>query len=291
MDWHETLLSPLTFLVSAEKRTYWLYLLSSFLIAYWISGTQLFKLKLWFNASSVVDVIWLFINQWLFKLLVLPLMALQVSYALSVNQWLVQAFGHGNLWKIDQALLMLLFSFSLFLVQDFFKFLVHFSFHKLPFLWRFHAVHHSATNMTPLTLYRIHPVEMCINAARSLIVGASVTALFLYAFQNSLAVSQIIGVNVFIFAFNLCASNLRHSPVWLGFSKLEHLFISPAQHQIHHSVQPKHYDKNFGSALAIWDKLFGCHVLSEGQQVTGFGLDQSLVNRQTVKQQWWGIGQ
>ncbi|OEE38076.1 sterol desaturase [Vibrio genomosp. F10 str. ZF-129] len=291
MDWHETLLSPLTFLVSAEKRTYWLYLLSSFLIAYWISGTQLFKLKLWFNASSVVDVIWLFINQWLFKLLVLPLMALQVSYALSVNQWLVQAFGHGNFWKIDQALLMLLFSFSLFLVQDFFKFLVHFSFHKLPFLWRFHAVHHSATNMTPLTLYRIHPVEMCINAARSLIVGASVTGLFLYAFQNSLAVSQIIGVNVFIFAFNLCASNLRHSPVWLGFSKLEHLFISPAQHQIHHSVQPKHYDKNFGSALAIWDKLFGCHVLSEGQQVTGFGLDQSLVNRQTVKQQWWGIGQ
>ncbi|WGW01710.1 sterol desaturase family protein [Vibrio sp. YMD68] len=283
MAWYDTLLSPLTFLVSAEKRIYWLYLVSSFLIAYWFSGTQLFRLKLWFNASSVVDVTWLFINQWLFKLLILPLMALQISYALSVNQWLVQTFGHGNFWKIDQALLMLLFSFSLFVVQDFFKFLVHFCFHKIPFLWRFHAVHHSATSMTPLTLYRIHPVEMCVNAARSLIVGASVTGLFLYLFENSLAVSQIIGVNVFIFAFNLCASNLRHSPVWLGFSKFEHLFVSPAQHQIHHSSQTKHFDKNFGSALAIWDKLFRCHVLSERQQVTEFGLDQSLVNRQTVK--------
>ncbi|MDB1125883.1 sterol desaturase family protein [Vibrio algarum] len=289
MDWIETVISPLTFLISPDKRVYWLYLLSSGLIAYWIAGNQLFRFKLWFNASSFVDVSWLIINQWLFKLLLVPMMALQISYALSVNQVLIGVFGIGNYWQLDPFWVMFLFTFCLFIAQDLFKFLVHFMMHKIPLLWRFHAVHHSATSMTPLTLYRIHPVEMCLNAVRSLFIGAIVTGLFLYLFKNKLAITQIMGVNVFIFVFNMCASNLRHSPVWLGFSKLEHLFISPAQHQIHHSLDRKHFNKNFGSALAIWDKLFKCHLLSNTQQVHGFGLDKSTINRNTIKQQWSGI--
>lgn len=289
MNWLDTFISPLIFLFEPNKRIYWLYLLSSFMLAYWISGLQLFRLKLWFNRSSLVDVIWLLVNQWLFKLLVLPIMALQISYALTLNQWLINAFGDGNYWQLQQTELMLLFTLSLFVCQDFCKFVVHFSMHKIPLLWRFHAVHHSATSMTPLTLYRIHPVEMLINTARSLLVGVAVTGLFLYLFQNQLAISHIIGVNIFVFIFNLCASNLRHSPVWLGFGKLEHLFISPAQHQIHHSTQYRHFDKNFGSALAIWDKLFACHLLSEKESVSGFGLDSTDINRQTLKQQWLGI--
>lgn len=289
LNWLDTFISPLTFLFEANKRIYWLYLLSSFIIAYWLTGKQLFRLKLWFNASSLVDIIWLMINQWIFKLLVLPMMALQISYALAVNQWLIKLFGQGNYWLLEQAWLMMSFTLCLFICQDFFKFLVHFTMHKIPFLWRFHAVHHSATSMTPLTLYRLHPVEMFINTARSLFIGAGVTGLFLYLFQNQLAISQIIGVNIFVFIFNLCASNLRHSSVWLGYGKLEYLFISPAQHQIHHSIQYQHFDKNFGSALAIWDNLFGCLLLSKKEMVTGFGLDRSAINRQTVQQQWLGI--
>jgi len=229
------------------------------------------------------------INQWIFKLLVLPMMALQISYALSVNQLLINLLGQGNYWQLEQSWLVILFTFSLFLFQDLFKFLVHFMMHKIPFLWRFHSVHHSATSMTPLTLYRIHPVEMFINTSRSLFVGAGGTGIFLYLFQNQLAISHIIGVNIFVFLFNLCASNLRHSPVWLGYGKLEHLFISPAQHQIHHSIKHQHFDKNFGSALAMWDKLFGCLLLSKKEIVSGFGLDNSAINRQTLKQQWLGI--
>jgi len=38
---------------------------------------------------------------------------------------------------------------------------------------------------------------------------------------------------------------------------LEYIFISPAQHQLHHSVAFEHHDKNFGAALAVWDWLFG----------------------------------
>lgn len=289
MDYLENFISPWHFLFEADKRIYWLYLLSSGLIAVFISGKQLFSIKLWFNQSSLVDVCWLFINQWLFKLLTVPLLALQVSYALSINNFLSALLGTGNYWQLNQSVMLALFTFILFVSQDFSKYLVHLSLHKIPFLWRFHAVHHSATTLTPLTLYRIHPVEMLINSLRSLLIGALLSGVFIYLFKNSLGITQILGVNLFVFIFNIAASNLRHSPVWLGFAKYEYAFISPAQHQIHHSAAKHHYNKNFGSALAIWDYLFNSLLLSAGQSVTVLGVGKKTINRQTFKQQWLGI--
>ena len=289
MDYLDNFISPWHFLFEADKRIYWLYLLSSALIAVFISGKQLFSVKLWFNQSSLVDVCWLFINQWLFKLLTVPLLALQVSYALSINDFLSVLFGMGNYWQLNQSVMLALFTFILFVSQDFSKYLVHLSLHKIPFLWRFHAVHHSATTLTPLTLYRIHPVEMLINSLRSLLIGALLSGVFIYLFKNSLGITQILGVNLFVFIFNIAASNLRHSPVWLGFANYEYVFISPAQHQIHHSAAKRHYNKNFGSALAIWDYLFNSLLLSAGQSVTVLGVGKKAINRQTFKQQWLGI--
>lgn len=271
MPWFEDLLSPLTFLLTPDKRIYWLYLLVSLGIAAVLSGGLLFKRSLWLNRSSLIDVSLLFVNQWLFKLLVLPLLALQVSYAFSLSFQLKVWFGQGDWIHISQGVAMLIFTLTLFIVQDFFKFLVHFLCHRIRFLWQFHRVHHSATSLTPLTLYRIHPVEMLINAARSFLVSVCVSALFLFLFKNQLALLEVLGVNLFVFVFNLAASNLRHSPVYISFGRLENYFISPAQHQIHHSADKKHYDKNFGSALAIWDRLFGTCVYSQAEKVTAFG--------------------
>lgn len=206
-----------------------------------------------------------------------------------LNNELVAIFGQGDIFKLKPLTLTLLFAFVLFIVNDFCKFLVHRGFHRIPLLWPFHAVHHSAETLTPLTLYRIHPVEFVINSLRSFLVGVLVSGSFVYLFANSISVFQIIGVNLFVFIFNLAGSNLRHSPFYLGFGRLEKLFISPAQHQIHHSVERKHYDKNFGSALAIWDRLFNSLLLSNTEQVTGVGLDKKGINRQTVKQQYWGV--
>ena len=58
----------------------------------------------------------------------------------------------------------------------------------------------------------------------------------------------------------LAGGVLRHTNVWVSFGFLNWLIISPAQHQIHHSRDPKHWDKNFGYMLAVWDLLF--HTLS-----------------------------
>ena len=55
-------------------------------------------------------------------------------------------------------------------------------------------------------------------------------------------------------------------------SWLENIFISPYQHQIHHSIEPKHFNKNMGSKFAIWDYLFGTLVLSESTSKVNFGI-------------------
>lgn len=223
------------------------------------------------------------------KLWIAPFFALQITTIIWLNSELKLFFGSGDFFKIDAQLLMLLFAFVLFVVNDFTKFLVHFSFHHVPFLWPFHAVHHSANHLTPLTLYRIHPIEFVLNSLRGFLVSVLVSTLFVYLFVNNISVFQIMGVNLFVFIFNLAGSNLRHSPFYLGFGRLERLFISPAQHQIHHSVDIRHFDKNFGSALAIWDGLFKSLLLSKKEQVSGFGLDKKTINRQTFKQQCWGV--
>ncbi|MCS6901805.1 MAG: sterol desaturase family protein, partial [Polyangiaceae bacterium] len=92
-------------------------------------------------------------------------------------------------------------------------------------------------------------------------------------FQGQVSAWEILGVDALSMVWTLLGSNLRHSQVWLSFGPvLERVWLSPAQHQIHHSVDPQHHDKNFGEALAIWDALAGTLVLSGERQQLTFGL-------------------
>ncbi|PKH03545.1 sterol desaturase family protein [Psychromonas sp. MB-3u-54] len=282
-------MKPLFFIFDPNKRVYWLYLLSALILAIWFYGALIFKKQHWINRSSVVDLVWIFVNQGGTKLLLVPMLAMQISFILWLNQIIKPLFGEGNWFYVNESYLSLGFAFILFISHDFSKYLLHLAQHKVSFLWRFHAVHHSATSMTPLTLYRIHPVEFIINALRSLMVNVLLSVCFIYLFKNNITVLDLLGVNLFVFLFNVAGSNLRHSHIWLGFGKWERFFISPAQHQIHHSAKIKHFNKNFGSTLAIWDALFNSLLLSKNEQVKGFGLDQKFKNRQTLKQQWSGI--
>ena len=85
-----------------------------------------------------------------------------------------------------------------------------------------------------------------------------------------------------VFIFNVLGANLRHSHISISYWRwLENIFISPAQHQIHHSVEAKHYNKNYGAILAIWDNLTKTLYFSDKQQNITFG----LVEKQSIKEQ------
>tara|TARA_B100000508_G_scaffold141021_1_gene145169 strand:+ start:8894 stop:9424 length:531 start_codon:yes stop_codon:yes gene_type:complete len=147
--------------------------------------------------------------------------------------------------------------------------------HKVPVLWEFHKVHHSATTLNPITQYRIHPVELILNNIKGILVFGITTGVFDYLSNHQIEKILFLGANVFSFVFMFWGANLRHSSVKLKyFNFLEYIFISPFQHQIHHSNKPEHYDKNIGAKLAIWDWMFGTLVRSENVDKIEYGLGE-----------------
>lgn len=160
------------------------------------------------------------------------------------------------------------------LVWDFTFYVTHALRHKLPFLWAFHSVHHSARVLTPVTLYRGHLFEILwVGSALGLTTGLA-TAAFLAAVPHAVPVSQLLQANLVFYVFNLLGANLRHSHVWLSYGPyLSYVFISPAQHQIHHSRAERHFDKNHGSMLAIWDWMFGTLYIPQEYEAIDYGVD------------------
>ncbi|KMT64488.1 hypothetical protein XM47_14230 [Catenovulum maritimum] len=284
LAWINQLAEQFNWLINPASRIYWLYLLASMpvVIIYTkikpqnninISGI-FFNPKYWWNRSTKHDYFWMACNQVLLVLILTPIVWDQLSVAININRALINFFGMGDLISLPHLSLIFLFSFSLFILEDFSRFFVHWLYHKVPFLWRFHAIHHSATTLTPFTLYRVHSIEFLINNLRWLFVTGITSGIFMYLFSGKITVIEILGVNIFNFTFNLVLSNLRHSHIYIGFGRLEKLFISPAQHQIHHSLDEKHFNRNFGSCLAIWDRLFKSWLSSKDESILRFGISK-----------------
>jgi sterol desaturase/sphingolipid hydroxylase (fatty acid hydroxylase superfamily) len=275
-------LQSLFFLNDVNKRVYWLYLLSGFIIIIafnWKNKSKLrqiftatFSKTYWFNHSCYTDYKWIVINQLLKVMLFIHVLASSITISLAFNRLLRNVFGDGNFLHWQHHNVLIVFSLVLFICDDFSRFWLHRLYHRIPMLWRFHSVHHSATVLTPLTLYRVHSIEFLVNNCRGIIVVGTVSGLFMYCFKGAIGVYEVLGVNLFNLIFNLAAANLRHSHVWIGFGFLEHIFISPAQHQIHHSREVKHFNKNYGSCLSLWDKAFNSWLDSNNNKVTRFGL-------------------
>ncbi|SLN54338.1 Fatty acid hydroxylase superfamily protein [Roseovarius albus] len=159
------------------------------------------------------------------------------------------------------------------ITSDFCKYWAHRAHHEWRVLWPFHAVHHSADVLTPLTVERVHPVEPIIrNILMTVIVGL-VQGLALYTFVGKVDIVTIGGANAFYFAFNALGSNFRHSHIWISYGwVIEHILISPAQHQVHHSVARRHHDKNYGSIFALWDWMFGTLYIPTEREKLTFGV-------------------
>jgi sterol desaturase/sphingolipid hydroxylase (fatty acid hydroxylase superfamily) len=156
---------------------------------------------------------------------------------------------------------------------DFCKYWAHRLHHEASILWPFHALHHSAEIMTPLTANRNHPMFLVLRALLNTVVVGSVQALMLFLLMGKIEILAIGTVNAGYFMFNALGANLRHSHVWLSYGPIfEHIFISPAQHHVHHSIDPKHYNKNYGEVFAIWDLVFGTLYVLRNHEDIVYGL-------------------
>lgn len=217
--------------------------------------------RYWWNRSSKVDYQLLLLNSVLKVVLFIPLLSFGFEVSQATIAVLLKVFG--DFQGIHATTLQLgLFTLAVFVWDDFLRFLHHLLMHRVSWLWPFHAAHHSARVLTPMTLYRTHPLEAGIATLRNGLSLGVATGCFLFLFNGHFHVLTFFGVNLFGQLFNLFGSNLRHSQVPVGFGFLERIFISPAQHQIHHSRAGEDFDRNFGVSLAVWDRIFGTLVLS-----------------------------
>ena len=124
-----------------------------------------------------------------------------------------------------------------------------------------------------MTVYRVHPLEEFVNACVGSALGALGAAIYGGLSQSDVTVITIFGVNVVIFAFHMFAFQLRHSHIWLSYGPvMSRLFISPAQHQIHHSLDPKHWSRNYGLIFAVWDGVFGSLYVPRSREILRLGV-------------------
>lgn len=236
-------------------------------------ASSIFRKKYWWNHSTRFDYKIYFLNS-LFKIfLFIPFLDFTFRISTTVVRWLLPLNNHDMLKLPTTPMNMFLFTIGAFMLDDFLRFLHHWWMHRSTWLWEMHKTHHSARLLTPVTLYRTHPVESAMATVRNSISTGVAVGLFIFLFNSQYSLFTVFSVNIFGFAFNLLGSNLRHSHIPISFGWLEHIFISPKQHQIHHSTNPKHFDSNFGVSLSLWDGLIGTRYFSKNvSEKLRFGL-------------------
>ena len=226
----------------------------------------LFPKKIWTNRSSVVDYEIIFFNAVLYVFLIGPFLV----YLAFITEWVTNFWTgvFGEMAAVDWSRTTILVSFTIgiFVIDDFIRYFQHWLFHKVPLMWNFHKVHHAAEVLTPFTNYRNHPLETFIFHCRRIVSYGLVAGTFLYLVGDNISLLDMFYAATARKVFNHLGSNLRHTHIWFSWGKfMEHIFISPAQHQIHHSDAPEHRDKNMGSMFAIWDWMFGTLVVTDKQ--------------------------
>ncbi|MEM7744729.1 MAG: sterol desaturase family protein [Pseudomonadota bacterium] len=225
------------------------------------------------HPSAVTDYFYFVCNRLLRLLVYAQLFVLTpVIHTVSL-QFMLDTWGYP-VWPREPSIFWtIVVTLVIALVMDAALWFVHWVFHVVPELWEFHKVHHSAEVLTPLTAARMHPVEEIFDTlVASTIIGVSY-AFLTYHLGPATIEFTIFELNVILALFFVAAFNLRHSHVFLRYPDwLQRIFISPAQHQIHHSRAPEHWDRNMGFIFAFWDWAAGTLVSPKRHMELEFGL-------------------
>jgi sterol desaturase/sphingolipid hydroxylase (fatty acid hydroxylase superfamily) len=146
---------------------------------------------------------------------------------------------------------------------------VHRLFHKIPWLWKFHAVHHSIETLDWLAGHRVHPVDQILTK------GASLVPVFALGFSDTAV--AIYGLLYY------WQSLLVHSNFNINLGPLRFIVALPQFHHWHHANHEEAYDKNFAGQLALLDFIFRTHHLP-GQKIPERYGTQTPVPRDYVGQ-------
>ncbi len=172
--------------------------------------------------------------------LVMPLLSVGAALDADVQGWGV--FNHiGWPLRVEFALTIVALDFAIWFQ--------HLITHKVPFLWRFHRVHHADRDMDVTTAIRFHPVEIGLSMLLKIVL--------IYALGPA-----AVAVIAFEIMLNGCAM-FNHANIALpqGVDRiLRRVIVTPDMHRVHHSTRRAEHDSNYGFTLAIWDRIFQTYI-------------------------------
>jgi sterol desaturase/sphingolipid hydroxylase (fatty acid hydroxylase superfamily) len=232
-----------------------------------------FPSTIWKHHSARLDIKYYLVIQAIFVVLLIPVLGLV--------DWASAGISLGLDWLLGPSPLALgpwtggiLYTLAMFIALDLGFFYSHYLSHKYPLLWCFHKVHHSAEVLVPFTSLRFHPLDLLWNAMFSAALASILGGICRYGFYRDGSEISLFGNNMIVALSYLTTHNLRHMHIWLHYPQwLNRFFISPAQHQIHHSRERRHWDKNMGYLLTCWDRWFGTLYTPEQREEFAFGVD------------------
>ena len=240
----------------------------------------IFDRDIWFHKSSRQDYLYFVANSFIFSGVIAQFYISGVVFFGVFDVGLVSFFGERDFATFEPTpTSALVFTLGIALAMDLAVYVTHYIQHKIAPLWHFHSVHHSAEVLNVMTVYRQHPVDLFLTGTVIIALTQFAHALFTYLTLVEPTEYAILGVNSVIFAFFIVGYNLRHSHIWLSYPPwMSYIFISPAQHQTHHSIDEKHFDRNFGFIFAIWDWMFGTLYVPKGYEKLEFGINKTEPN-------------
>lgn len=229
------------------------------------------------HPSARADVLF-----WLSRRVFMPLLVIPLAVS-------TVAAGHVAYWMLVHIVgppahrsaspgpgVLLAFTISMLLTYDLSYYLYHRMQHKIPLLWELHKVHHSAQIMVGVTKDRVHPIDEIINRWWDGLIPGLCYGIWLFFALDPVELT-VFGLNVYMLRSTVLMMDfVRHTHLRLGYGPvLSQVFLSPHYHQLHHSTDPRHWDRNFGLALSVWDRLFGTLVVPEPDEAFEFGLVQN----------------
>lgn len=134
-----------------------------------------------------------------------------------------------------------------YLITDFVVYWIHRSMHGVDFMWRTHVWHH-----TPRYLYWLSGARTSLVHALLYTIPQVLIPFYVFKFSFvEAAIAFPIGVLIQFWA---------HTNLTVDWGPINWLFVNPVYHRVHHSVDRKYHDSNYGTLLTVWDRLFGTYT-------------------------------
>lgn len=147
---------------------------------------------------------------------------------------------------------------ELVVLMDLATYWTHRAFHHFPWLWRFHAIHHSAEEVRWSTTGRVHPVNE--------------VATYAVVMAPFVLVGFPVALMVPILPFVAFYAMFAHAQFHLDLGPLGKVLVGPVFHRWHHTHPDEGGDRNFGNVFALWDGLFGTRYMPEGRRPERYGV-------------------